>query len=93
MERWETDQWRSQYSFTLQPRELSDFAEMCQYHQTSPESHFTRNSICSRATAEGRITVTQDKVIATRNGDREERVLSSNQEWRKALQENFGIAL
>ena len=35
--------WLSQFSFTLQPRKLQDFAPMCHYHQTSPDSPFTRN--------------------------------------------------
>src|SRR6184192_4287548 len=32
------DRWKRQYSFTLTPRRLDDFAAMCLYHQTSPES-------------------------------------------------------
>jgi N-hydroxyarylamine O-acetyltransferase len=40
-------QWTRQYSFTQTPRQLSDFAAMCHYHQTSPESHFTRNDVCT----------------------------------------------
>jgi N-hydroxyarylamine O-acetyltransferase len=49
--------WRAQYSFSLQPRGIQEFASMCQYHQTSPESSFTQNRICSRATPQGRITL------------------------------------
>ncbi|HXR17663.1 MAG TPA: arylamine N-acetyltransferase, partial [Terriglobales bacterium] len=42
MERAERDgAWKRQYSFTLTPRSLDDFAAMCHYHQTSPESPFT----------------------------------------------------
>jgi N-hydroxyarylamine O-acetyltransferase len=40
------DKWKREYSFTLQPRQLSEFAYMCHYHQTSPESHFTSKRIC-----------------------------------------------
>ena len=87
------DKWKRAYSFTLQPRQLSDFAAMCHYQQTSPDSHFTRNRICSRATAEGRITLSNDKLIETRNGIRNERVLASDQEWREKLQERFGVTL
>ena len=85
--------WKNQYSFTLQPRHLEEFAGMCHYHQTSPESHFTQNKICSRATPEGRITLAGMKLIVTSNGRREERVLESEQEWRGALKEYFGIVL
>src|SRR6266850_673901 len=85
--------WKKQYAFTLQPRELSEFAGMCHYHQTSPDSHFTRKRVCSLATPEGRITVTGDKLIETRNGVRKERVLQGDEEWRAVLREKLGVIL
>lgn len=85
--------WKRQYSFAPHPRSLGDFAGMCHYHQTSPESHFTQNRICSRATPDGRITLSGMKLIMTRNGERQERMLSSEVEWNSALEELFGIKL
>jgi N-hydroxyarylamine O-acetyltransferase len=66
---------------------------MCHYHQTSPDSHFTRKRICSLATPEGRITLTGDKLIETRNGVREEWVLQGDEEWRAVLRDRFGVSL
>ena len=86
------DQWKPQYSFTLQPRQLSEFAAMCHYQQTSPESHFTRNRICSRATPDGRVTLTNGKLIETRNGARTERILT-DAEWTTCLRDIFGVVL
>jgi N-hydroxyarylamine O-acetyltransferase len=83
--------WKRQYSFALQPRQLEEFAAMCHYHQTSPESHFTQNRICSRALPDGRVTLSGMKLILTRNGLREEKILSSEEEWRDALRQSFGI--
>jgi N-hydroxyarylamine O-acetyltransferase len=85
--------WKRQYSFTLTPRVLSDFAAMCDYHQTSPESHFTQNRICTKATPLGRVTLAERKLILTRNGVKEEKPLGSEEEWRTALKEYFGITL
>jgi N-hydroxyarylamine O-acetyltransferase len=85
--------WKQQYSFTLKPRSLEEFSAMCHYHQTSPESPFTRKSVCSKATVDGRITVADRKLIFTRNGIREERLLASDTEWRVALKEYFEIVL
>jgi len=85
--------WRKEYAFALVPRELSEFAGMCRYHQTSPESHFTRQRICSLATPEGRITLSDEKLIETRGGSRQERLLSGDQEWRTKLRELFGVVL
>jgi len=83
--------WKAQYSFSLQPRRLEEFAGMCHYHQTSPDSSFTQNRICSRATPDGRITLSEMKLIVTRNGQREERSLTSQDEWVAVLREQFGI--
>jgi N-hydroxyarylamine O-acetyltransferase len=87
------DKWKREYSFTLQPRQLSDFAAMCHYHQTSPDSHFTRNRICSRATPEGRVTLSNNRLIETQNGVRTERVLAGEEELRSKLHELFGVTL
>lgn len=85
--------WRRQYSFTLEPRELSDFAAMCHYHQTSPESHFTQNGICSRATPDGRLTLSGMKWIVSANGGRIEELLTSEDDRTRILREQFGIRL
>jgi N-hydroxyarylamine O-acetyltransferase len=66
---------------------------MCHYHQTSPESHFTRQRICSLATLEGRITLSDEKLIETCKGSRQERLFSGEQEWRSTLREVFGVVL
>jgi N-hydroxyarylamine O-acetyltransferase len=94
MQKKETDgSWRAQYSFTLQAREPSEFAGMCHYHQTSPESSFTQKRICSRATAEGRITLSEMKLIVTRYGMRKETTLASEEEREAVLRKQFGITL
>jgi N-hydroxyarylamine O-acetyltransferase len=85
--------WKSEFAFTLTPRELNDFAEMCHYHQTSPKSHFTQNRICSRAIPTGRITLSGLKLILTENGNRQESMLESEEDWRRALEHYFGIML
>jgi N-hydroxyarylamine O-acetyltransferase len=85
--------WKRQYSFTLTPRRLDEFAAMCQYHQTSPDSPFTRKRVCTKATPDGRITLADMKLIVTRNGKKEERMLGSEEEWRAALRDNFGMTL
>ncbi|MGD0507690.1 MAG: arylamine N-acetyltransferase [Terriglobales bacterium] len=85
--------WKREYAFTLQPRELSEFAGMCHHHQTSPESHFTRQRICSLATPEGRVSLSDNKLIQTHGGSRQETLLSGDQEWRAKLSELFGVIL
>lgn len=48
---------KPQYRFAEVARRLDEFEDMCRYHQTSSESHFTRNGICSLATPDGRVTL------------------------------------
>ena len=83
--------WKAQFRFTLQPYEYSDYEEMCRYHQTSPQSHFTRGRICSRATPDGRVTLGEMRLIITRNGERQERELTNEEEYAATLRERFGI--
>ncbi len=94
LEKWENaNSWNPSYRFTLQPRQMQEFAGMCHYHQTSPESSFTRKRLCTRATPDGRITLSDMKLVFTRDGKKEERVLSSEEEWRETLREFFDIVL
>ena len=85
--------WTPQYRFSLEPHLLSEYEDMCSYQQTSPESHFTQNRICSLATPTGRITVTNDKLIITTDGIREERTISDETEFNTLLAQHFGIYL
>ncbi|HEY3993931.1 MAG TPA: arylamine N-acetyltransferase [Ktedonobacteraceae bacterium] len=86
-------QWETQYRFTFQPHALADFAEMCHYQQTSPESHFTQKRICSLATPTGRITLSDLLLITTMDGARKEQMLASQEEYTSALAQYFGIHL
>lgn len=87
------EDWKPQYRFSLQPYQYSDYAEMCTYHQTSPESHFTRQRICSRLTPDGRISLSDMRFITTENGVRTERVLKNEREYAELLRDQFGIVM
>lgn len=90
----EDDEWEAQYRFTLQNYGYADYAEMCRYHQTSPQSHFTRARICSRATTEGRVTLSEMRFITTsEQGERKEQTLTSQEEYASILREQFGIVI
>lgn len=91
LQRIDDGEWKEQYRFTLKPYEYSDYTQMCQYHQTSPNSHFTRARICSRATPDGRITLSGMRFIKTTHGDRYEKEIENEEEYESLLTENFGI--
>lgn len=94
MQRENEGEWKAQYRFTLQPYKYADYLEMCHYHQTSPQSHFTQGRICSRATGGGRVTLSEMRFITTsQNGERQERVLTSQKEYEAILREHFDIVM
>jgi N-hydroxyarylamine O-acetyltransferase len=87
------DAWQEQYRFTLQPRRWDEFAGMCRYHQTAPESPFTRRRVCTLATPDGRVTISDDRLIITSGDQRHERVLVNEAEYEDALRQHFRIEL
>jgi N-hydroxyarylamine O-acetyltransferase len=80
------------YHFTLQPRDLSDFAGMCRYHQTSPASSFTQRPLVSQATAGGRVTLTNTRLIITSGTGRKEYPVQGQDEFDSLCQKHFGMA-
>ena len=91
-ERPDGGQWRTQYVFTTAPHPLADFAERNRWQQSSPESHFTQNSVISRLTETGRITLSGHRLITTTHGRRDERELDDH-EVTAALAEHFGVVI
>ena len=81
------------YRFSDVAHELREYVPMCQYHQSSPESSFTRRRICTMARPNGRITLAGMRLIETKNGSREERLLTSDEELRNCLRERFGVEM
>jgi N-hydroxyarylamine O-acetyltransferase len=83
--------WQRQYLFTLDVWPLSAFEDGCRYHRTSPQSHFTRNTVVSRATGTGRITLSGRRLIVTSLGERTETELADEAAVSRTLAEQFGI--
>ncbi|GAA2748672.1 arylamine N-acetyltransferase [Kitasatospora cinereorecta] len=83
-----------QYRLDPRPYELADFVPTCWWQATSPASHFTRSTTCSRLTDDGgRITLSGSRLIRTSaGGEREERVLT-DPESLAAYRAHFGVEL
>src|SRR5215475_4526258 len=82
-----------QYRIEPRGRALADFMPTCWWQQTSPQSHFTQNTVCSRLTTDGRITLSGRTLITTRGGARTERELETDDDVLAAYRDHFGIAL
>lgn len=86
--------WERLYFFDLGSHRFPvEYEAGCLYHQTSPRSSFTRGSIISRATAHGRVSLEDKRLILTENGLRTEHLVPNREEYDALLQEYFGIAL
>ena len=85
------DEWKSEYAFKPYGRDLSEFAGMCEFQQTSPESHFTRGKVCSILTKDGRKTLTDKAFIVTAGEERTETPVASNEDFNMLLKREFGI--
>ena len=72
---------------------MHEFAGMCTYLQTSPESFFTRSPICSVATKNGRRSLSGMRLITTVDGVRRERELAGEAERAGVLGDLFGVDL
>jgi len=86
--------WERQYFFDLQPHRFpEEYLSACHYHQTSPQSSFTRGSIISRTTPDGRVSLEDGWLILTRNGLRKERAVTNRDQYHLLLQQYFRITL
>ena len=87
------EEWRTCYSFTLEARRLDQFQEMCRHHQTSPDSPFTRNRMCTRATPVGRLSLSGMRTTETIHGRRQQRELEGEAEFWQVAEKRFGICV
>lgn len=82
-----------QYFFDLiDHRFPAEYAEACLFHQTSPQSPFTKKRIISSLTEDGRISLDDAKLIIARKRQRAESPVSE-EERPALLQEHFGVDL
>jgi len=79
------------YLFTCKERKLADFNGMCNYHQSSPKSIFTQKMIYSKATKNGRITLSNNKLITTIGDKKIENPIAGEDELNSVLKDRFGI--
>jgi N-hydroxyarylamine O-acetyltransferase len=79
---------RPLYQLTLATQPLAAFVPMYRFHQTSPESIFSKGLICTRATLGGRITMSGDRLSLIEGANRTE---TTPEDPDLALDQYFGI--
>ena len=93
LQKQENNCWQHVYSFTKHPRVISDFEEMCIFHQTSPGSHFTQEIICTMATKNGRVSLSDDFLTITDGSSKKKTKVVSDKDFKHKLRDHFGIQL
>ncbi|UJF28418.1 arylamine N-acetyltransferase [Planococcus sp. 107-1] len=80
------------YRFTTDERMLAEFHEGCIFNQVSRESPFTHDDLVTKATPNGRVTLSGMQLTISENGGKTKKELSA-EEKSKLLKEKFGILL
>jgi N-hydroxyarylamine O-acetyltransferase len=81
------------YIFTTIEREYTEFAAMCHYHQTSDNSPFPKQKLCTIATPNGRITLAGNKFIITEGKQKNEFPIESPEAFDQYLWKYFRMKL
>lgn len=79
------------YTFSLEEQSLENFKPECYAKQHNPNSHFVKNKICTKATADGRVTIFNDKFIITKNGEILETFITDENHLLQILKSVFDI--
>jgi len=87
----ENGSFKSEYIFRDVAHKLAEFAEMCDFQQYSPDSHFRKGKLCSIMVPNGRKTLTDKSFIVTTGDDKEETPVTSDADFYRLLENEFGI--
>ncbi|XP_041669828.1 arylamine N-acetyltransferase 2-like [Cheilinus undulatus] len=90
--------WSEVYKFTLEPRHMEDYEEMCQYHQTSPHSLFFCKSLCIIIRPAGRLIYIGRRLISTTYSNEENGIVKTTRQLKDeeipdVLAKEFGVVL
>ncbi len=70
-------------------RELQDFKEQCYHYAKAPDSRFRKGTILSRFTENGRVSLTDDRLLLTEAGDKRVIQLEDAAAFQSMLRRHF----
>jgi N-hydroxyarylamine O-acetyltransferase len=82
---------KERYVFSLSEVAIEKFEPQSQLKQTSEDSHFVKNLICTKPIENGRKTIFNQKFLQRSNGERHFSSFESESDLVKCLREEFGI--
>jgi N-hydroxyarylamine O-acetyltransferase len=81
------------YIFDCTPRSIEDFFAQCEYKQSSADSYFVQNMICTIPTQHGRKTIFNNVYKTKSLSTTTEEIIQSNDDLIKILSEEFNTFL
>jgi len=81
------------YAFNPAPKKIKDFIKPSIYTQTSPESIFRQKILVTQFQENGRVTLSDTKLIFTQGGKQKTKELHSPEDYRDILPKLFDIKL
>lgn len=81
------------YTFSLSKVQTKEFYDICSDKQTNPSSYFVKNTICTKPTRLGRLTVFNNRLIEKRLNEKTERLIHNDDELRDILKTQFNIKI
>jgi N-hydroxyarylamine O-acetyltransferase len=96
LELWRIDiegNWAPRYRFAMNPCQLAEYQERLEYFETSPDSIYLQKIVCTRATPNGRMTLTPgkfQKINVDRTQDVQE--LENKEQFFEILEKEFAIS-
>jgi len=80
------------YQFEVKLREPIEFIDMCDYHQSNPQSFFVGKKLITLLTEDGRITLTDDVLKIAELGESIEIPVLNDDDFFVKMEEQFGIS-
>lgn len=87
----ELGQWDKLLKVSLTPKRHEQFEPLLLELEDDEDSIFKQKKMCSIATKDGRISLTEDALTVTKNDVKTKYPVTSQTEWKQLLLENFGI--
>lgn len=81
------------YIFNFEEVQTSEFNDICLDKQINPNSYFFRNTICTKPTKHGRLTVFNNRLIEKKDSIKIEKTIGNDEELRDILINHFNIRI
>lgn len=81
------------FKFTPVPKNLEEFAALCEFHQHAPQAPFNKQALCTRPTLAGRITLTAKNLIVREGKEKRETAIPTDAAFDELLAQHFNISV